>query len=196
MGRLNALLSYGLIVIILVGGWSFFLAPAWADLRYRAAFADFVRDKQNLEDLPSPEWQRLVLGTNATRADAVEAAARHMDACDQVGSLSLAMKKDVERLDIRGEALRGSPKRELSRQLVGVAAGYADATQISLEDFCDSALDAVVVVLSPKPGDDVAGLRLAASQILIAERKRADEHAGQIQTIWRGLDAVLFRGFR
>jgi hypothetical protein len=112
-----------------------------------------------------------------------------------VSSLTVAVKKDVEGLEVRGDALRGSAKQALSRQLVGAAAGYADAYEVSLRDFCDSALDAVVALLSPRPGDDVAELRRVASQVWLAERKTADDAARQIQTAWRGLDAVLFRGF-
>ncbi|HVH30059.1 MAG TPA: hypothetical protein VNA31_00130, partial [bacterium] len=160
--RPTPLLIYGAIVLVLAGGWSAYLEPAWADLRYRAAYADFQQAKRRLEDLVTAEWQDRVLGLSARR-DTVEAAAIHIDACESVGGLASAVQKDIERLDSAGNALRTSEKRELSRQLVSAASEYAGAYQTSLEDFCDRALDAVVAQMSPKPGDDVLGIRRAAS---------------------------------
>lgn len=182
------------MALILAGAWSAYLEPAWADLRYRAAFADFQQAKRRLEDLATAEWQDRVLGLSARR-DAVEAAAIHIDACETVGALGSAVQKDVERLDSAGNALRTSEKRELARQLVSAASEYADAYQASLEDFCDKALDAVVAQMSPKPGDDVIGIRRAASGILKVERKGTESPAARVQTIWRRLDALLFKGF-
>jgi hypothetical protein len=49
--------------------------------------------------------------------------------------------------------------------------------------------------MSPKPGDDVVGIRRAASGILKTERKGAEGSAGRIQTVWKRLDALLFKGF-
>ena len=192
--RPTPLLIYGVIALILAGAWSAYLEPAWADLRYRAAFADFQQAKRRLEDLATAEWQDRVLGLSARR-DAVEAAAIHIDACETVGGLGSAVQKDIERLDSAGNALRTSEKRELARQLVSAASEYADAYQTSLEDFCDKALDAVVAQMSPKPGDDVIGIRRAASGILKVERKGAESPAARVQTIWRRLDALLFKGF-
>lgn len=192
--RPTPLIIYGVIALILAGAWSAYLEPAWADLRYRAAFADFQQAKRRLEDLATAEWQDRVLGLSARR-DAVEAAAIHIDACETVGGLGSAVQKDIERLDSAGNGLRTSEKRELARQLVSAASEYADAYQASLDDFCDKALDAVVALMSPKPGDDVVGIRRAASGILKAERKGAESSAARIQTIWRRLDALLFKGF-
>jgi hypothetical protein len=192
--RPTPLLIYGVIALILAGGWSVYLVPAWADLRYRAAYADFQQAKRRLEDLATAEWQDRVLGLSARR-DTVEAAAIHIDACEVVSGLGSAVQKDIERLDSAGNALRTSEKRELARQLVSAASEYADAYQTSLEDFCDKALDAVVAQMSPKPGDDVVGIRRAASGILKTERKGAESPSARIQTIWRRLDALLFKGF-
>ncbi len=192
--RPTALLIYGVIALALAVGWSAYLDPAWRDLRYRAAFADFQQAKRRLEDLATAEWQDRVLGLSARR-DAVEAAAIHIDACEVVSGLGSAVQKDIERLESVGGSLRASEKRELSRQLVSAATEYADAYQTSLEDFCDKALDAVVALMSPKPGDDVVGIRRAASGVLKVERKGAENSAARIQTIWRRLDALLFKGF-
>ena len=192
--RPTALLIYGVIGLALAGGWTAYLQPALADLRYRAAFADFQQAKRWLEDLATAEWQDRVLGVSAHR-DAVEGAAIHIDACESVSGLGSAVQKDLERLESAGGALRASEKRELSRQLVSAATEYADAYQTSLQDFCDKALDAVVVLMSPKPGDDVLGIRRAASSILKVERKGAESSAARVQTIWRRLDALLFKGF-
>lgn len=192
--RPTALIIYGVIALALVGGWNAYLEPAWADLRYRAAFADFQQAKRRLEDLATAEWQDRVLGLGARR-DAVEAAAIHIDACEVVNGLGSAVHKDIERLESAGGSLRASEKRELSRQLVSAATEYADSYQTSLEDFCDKALDAVVALMSPKPGDDVVGIRRAASGVLKVERNGAENSAARIQTIWRRLDALLFRGF-
>lgn len=193
--RPTALVLYGAIVLALVGGWNAYLDPAWADLRYRAAFADFQQAKRRLEDLATAEWQDRVLGLSARRADAVEAAAIHIDACEMVSGLGSTVQEDIQRLESAGGALRATEKRELSRQLVSAATEYAAAYQTSLEDFCDKALDAVVALMSPKPGDDVIGIRRAASGILKVERKGAESPAGRIQTIWRRLDPLLFKGF-
>jgi hypothetical protein len=192
--RPTALVIYGVIVLALVGGWSAYLDPAWADLRYRGAFADFQQARRRLEDLATAEWQDRVLGLSG-RHDAVEAAAIHIDACEVVSGLGSAVQKGIERLESAGGALRASEKRELAGQLVSAASEYADAYQRGLEDFCDKALDAVVVLMSPKPGDDVIGIRRAASGVLKVERKGAENPAARIQTIWRRLDALLFKGF-
>ncbi|OLC30931.1 MAG: hypothetical protein AUH31_03745 [Armatimonadetes bacterium 13_1_40CM_64_14] len=192
--RTTPLLIYGVIVLVLAGGWSAYLEPAWADLRYRAAYADFQQAKRRLEALVTAEWQDRVLGLGARR-DAVEAAAIHIDACESVGGLGSAVQKGIERLESAGGALRTSEKRELSRQLVSAASEYAGAYQRGLEDFCDRALDAVVALMSPKPGDDVIGIRRAASGVLKVERKGAENPAARIQTIWRRLDGLLFKGF-
>jgi hypothetical protein len=190
----TALLIYGVIGLALVLGWNAYLEPAWADLRYRAAFADFQQAKHRLEDLATAEWQDRVLGLSARR-DVVEAAAIHIDTCEVVSGLGSAVQKDIARLESAGGALRASDKQELSRQLVSAATEYADAYQTSLEDFCDKALDAVVALMSPKPGDDVVGIRRAAISVLKTGRKGAESSAARIQTIWRRLDALLFKGF-
>ncbi len=192
--RPTALLIYGVIAVVLAGGWNAYLEPAWADLRYRAAFADFQQAKRHLEDLATAEWQDRVLGLSA-RGDAVEAAAIHIDACEAVSGLGSAVQKGIERLESAGGALRASEKRELSRQLVSAASEYADAYQTSLEDFCDKSLDAVVALMSPKPGDDVVGIRRSASGTLKAGRKGAESSRARLQTIWQTLDALLFKGF-
>jgi len=192
--RPTALVIYGLIAVALVGGWTVYLDPAWADLRYRAAFVDFQEARRRLEDLATAEWQDRVLGLSVRR-DAVEAAAIHIDACEVVSGLGSTIQKSVERLESVGAALRTNEKRELSRQLVSAASEYANTYQASLEDFCDKALDAVVAQMSPKPGDDVVGIRRAASGILKTERKGAEGSAGRIQTVWKRLDALLFKGF-
>lgn len=190
----TALLIYGVIGLALVFGWNAYLEPAWADLRYRAAFADFQQAKRRLEDLATAEWQNRVLGLSARR-DAVEVAAIHIDACEVVSNLGSAVQKDIARVESAGGALRASGKQELSRQLVSAATEYADAYQTSLEDFCDKALDAVVALMSPKPGDDVVGIRRAAISVLKTGRKGAESSAARIQTIWRRLDVLLFKGF-
>jgi hypothetical protein len=125
----------------------------------------------------------------------VDAAADHIDACEEADSLGSVVRKDIKRLDAAGETLRAPVKRELSRQLLSAATAYADTYQIGLEGFCDKALDAVAALLSPKPGDDVISLRRAASSILMAERKKAERSASQIQPIWRRLDELLFKEF-
>lgn len=51
------------------------------------------------------------------------------------------------------------------------ATEYADAYQASLEDLCHKALDAVVALMSPKPGDDVVAIQRAASSILRCPRQ-------------------------
>ena len=190
----TALIIYGFIGLALAGGWTTYLEPAVADLRYRATFADFQQAKRRLEGLVTAEWQDRVLGLSGRR-DAVEAAAIHIDACEVVSGLGSAVQKDIERLDSAGGALRASEKGEFSRQLVSAASEYANAYQASLEDFCDKALDAVVAQMSPKPGDDVVGIRREASGILKTERKGAESSAGRIQTVWKRLDALLFKGF-
>ncbi|HEX9531738.1 MAG TPA: hypothetical protein VGA58_03055 [bacterium] len=190
----TALLIFGVISLALAVGWTAYLGPAWADLRYRAAFADFQEARRRLEDLATGEWQDRVLGLSARR-DAVEVAAIHIDACEVVSGLGSSVQKGVDRLESAGGALRTSDKRELSRQLVSAASEYANAYQASLEDFCDQALDAVVAQMSPKPGDDVVGIRRAASGILKTERKGAESSAARIQTVWKRLDTLLFKGF-
>jgi hypothetical protein len=190
----TALLIYGVIAIVLASGWTAYFQPAWADLRYRAAFADFQQARRRLEDVATTEWQDRVLGLSGRR-DAVEAAAIHIDACEAVSGLGSDVHQDIERLDSAGGALRASEKRELSRQLVSAATEYADAYQTSLEDFCDKALDAVVALMSPRPGDDVVGIRRAASGVLKSERKGAESAAAPIPAIWQKLDALLSKGF-
>lgn len=191
----TVLLIYGAVVLILIGSGSFYLAPAWADHRYRTSFADFLQAKQYLEDLATSEWQDAVFGSRAPRADPMEAIARHMDACDEVDGQISVVRKDLERLVGAGGALRGAEKRDLARQLASAATEYADAYQAGVETFCDKGLDAVVALMSLKLGGDASGLRRTASAFLTMERKRADGSAGQIQTIWRRLDGLLIKGF-